>query len=300
MHVWGKKRDSLELNDVEKFHIDMLSMLQDRQMKFDKILVNIAMDDIDDTDLFNLLKEQIGRVIINKNVEYKVCQNNPKFGEFVTFKPYVFDRIGEDVDVFYSHFKGYSTYSIVKRKSFPERVVRYNEMYWSYIMYRYSLNMSDVQKNLKDNCTYFWAALKCKEDELSASYCKAYKDKLLKTIPELSKYIPGDTLIHSPGSFGWYNLKNIGEVLKDKPEVINVDAELLLKYDEGCSNMCTHFCELYLTLFLDENKCYYFNDYSDDIKKTNVPLYITAYASKKFGRELLRDFEKYLMDVGLI
>ena len=23
MHVWGKKRETLELNDVEKFHIDL-------------------------------------------------------------------------------------------------------------------------------------------------------------------------------------------------------------------------------------------------------------------------------------
>ena len=56
IHVWGKKRDSLELNQVEKFHIDMLRTFQNQQKKFDKILINIALDDIDDMNLFNFLK----------------------------------------------------------------------------------------------------------------------------------------------------------------------------------------------------------------------------------------------------
>lgn len=300
MHVWGKKRDTLELNDVEKFHIDMLSMLQDRQMKFDKILVNIAMDDIEDTDLFNLLKSQIDRVIINKNVEYKMCKNEPDKGEYVTFKPYVFDRIGENVDVFYSHFKGYSSYFIVNRKSYPKRVSWYNEMFWSYIMYRYSLNMNDVKKNLKNNSTYFWTILKCKDDEYNGDYYKAYRDKLLHTVPELSKYITDNTLHHSPGSFGWYNLKNIGKSLADKPEVRNSVDKIMFEENSGHTNLCTHFCELYLTLFLDEKECYSVNDYNDVFKGMTVPMYVTAYTSKKFGRELLQDFEKYLMDVGLI
>ena len=27
MHVWGRKRDSLELNGVEKFHLDMMKKM---------------------------------------------------------------------------------------------------------------------------------------------------------------------------------------------------------------------------------------------------------------------------------
>ena len=57
IHVWGKKRDTLELNDVEKFHLNVLKLFQDRQNKFDKILINIALDDINDLKLFNFLKD---------------------------------------------------------------------------------------------------------------------------------------------------------------------------------------------------------------------------------------------------
>ena len=57
IHVWGKKRDTLELNQVEKFHIDMLRTFQDQQRKFDRILVNIALDDVNNLELFEFLKK---------------------------------------------------------------------------------------------------------------------------------------------------------------------------------------------------------------------------------------------------
>ena len=38
MHVWGKKRDILKLNLVEKFHLDMLKTFQDQQKKFDELM----------------------------------------------------------------------------------------------------------------------------------------------------------------------------------------------------------------------------------------------------------------------
>ena len=123
MHVWGQKRDVLELNDIEKFHIDMLRMFQSQQKKFDKILINIALYDVNDMNLFNFLKEKISEVLVNDNVEFKYCQNDPNKGEYVTFRPYVFDRIGEDVNVFYSHFKGYATHVSLIKESFPVRVV---------------------------------------------------------------------------------------------------------------------------------------------------------------------------------
>ena len=71
MHVWGKKRDTLELNQVEKFHIDMLRTFQDQQKKFDRILVNIALDDVNNLELFEFLKKEIGSVLVNDNVEVK-------------------------------------------------------------------------------------------------------------------------------------------------------------------------------------------------------------------------------------
>ena len=144
MHVWGKKRDTLELNQVKKFHIDMLRTFHDQQKKFDKILINIALDDVNDLKLFDFLKGEIRKVLVNNNVEFRYCQNDPIKGEYVTFRPYVFDRIGEDVDIFYSHFKGYGSCVTVYRESFPMRIVDLCEMFWTYIMYKYSLNMKDV------------------------------------------------------------------------------------------------------------------------------------------------------------
>ena len=300
IHVWGKKRDTLELNEVEKFHIDMLRMYQEQQKKFDKILVNIAMDDIDDTRLFDFLCKEIDKVIVNKNVEYLFCQNDIKLGEYVTFRPYVFDRIGEDVDVFYSHFKGYNSYFISNRESFPMRVASLSEMFWSYIMYRYSLDMNDVKKNLKNKSVYFWFILKCTGDESNISYYKLYQNKLQNIIPELSKYISDDYLKHSPGSFGWYNLKNIDKALKDKSLVKDVTNEELLSSDDGKSNLCTHFSEAYLLQFLDDKDCYSVKDYNEEMKKINVPLYVILYPSKMFGKEYIKDFEKYLIENGLM
>ena len=65
MHVWGKKRDVLELTWVEKFHIDMLRLFQNQQKKFDKILISIALDDVNDLKLFDFLKGEISKVLVN-------------------------------------------------------------------------------------------------------------------------------------------------------------------------------------------------------------------------------------------
>ena len=135
IHIWGKKRDNLELNNIEKFHIDMLKQYKEQIKSFDKILVNIALDDINDLELFNFLQGKLEQVLINDNVEYKYCQNESLLGEYVTFRPYVFDRIGEDVNIFYSHFKGYGSCIHIYTESFQNRIVGLCELFWTYIMY---------------------------------------------------------------------------------------------------------------------------------------------------------------------
>lgn len=301
MHVWGKKRDTLELNEVEKFHIDMLRLFQDQQKKFDKILINIALDDINDTRLFNFLKSKISEVIVIKNVEFWFCQNDPKKGEYVTFRPYVFDRIGEDVDIFYSHFKGYRTFFKIYKESFPMRVVDLCEMFWSYIMYRYSLNMKDVEKRLKNSSVYCWFVLKNKEDEHNIEYYNGYQQALQSGDDKLKEYIADDLHKHSPGSFMWYNMKNIGESLKDKPEITSITTDYLEEHSiEGKFNLCTHFCELYLMQFLKESECYGAKDFNEEMHNMVGTLYTKIYPLKKIGREFIKDFEKYLIDNELI
>ena len=85
----------------------------------------VLLDDVNDLKLFGFLKGEISKVLVNDNVEFRYCQNDPIKGEYVTFRPYVFDRIGEDVDIFYSHFKGYGTSVTVYKESFPMRIVDY-------------------------------------------------------------------------------------------------------------------------------------------------------------------------------
>lgn len=193
IHVWGRKRKGLQLTDVEKFHINMLKMYQDQQKKFDKISIHIALEDVGDTAIYELLKNEIDKVIVIKNVEYWLSLQNPELKDLTTFKAYVSERIGEDVNVFYSHFKGYGTSFKPEKESYPIRVVQLCEMFWSYIMYRYSLTNWDlVEDKLKDHSVFCWYA--------SNKQC--------------------------PGRFAWYNLKRLGDVLETKSDVTDIIGNL--------------------------------------------------------------------------
>ena len=301
MHVWGKKRDTLELNQVEKFHLDILKTFQDQQKKFDRILVNIALDDVNDLRLFEFLKKEIGSVLVNDNVEFRYCQNDPIKGEYVTFRPYVFDRIGEDVDIFYSHFKGYGTSVTVYKESFPMRIVDLCEMFWAYIMYNYSLNMKDVEKNLKKNSTYGWYMMRNKEDRHCIGFYDDYHNCLQEGDERFKEYVADDLHKHYPGSFAWYNMKNIGKSLKDKPLITSVTDEYLLRQSVGKDvGLCTHFCEVYLMNFLKEDECYSVNDFDEQICNMSNTMYTELYPAKTVAREHLKGFEKYLIENGLI
>ena len=301
MHVWGKKRDTLELNQVEKFHLDMLKTFQNQQKKFDKILINIAIDDVNNLELFEFLKKEIGSVLVNDNVEFRYCQNDPIKGEYVTFRPYVFDRIGEDVDIFYSHFKGYGTSVTVYKESFPMRIVDLCEMFWAYIMYKYSLNMKDVEKNLKKNSTYGWYMMRNKEDRHCIGFYDDYHNCLQEGDERFKEYVADDLHKHYPGSFAWYNMKNIGKSLKDKPLITSVTDEYLLRQSVGKDvGLCTHFCEVYLMNFLKEDECYSVNDFDEQICNMSNTMYTELYPAKTVAREHLKGFEKYLIENGLI
>ena len=301
MHVWGKKRDTLELNQVEKFHLDMLKTFRDQQKKFDKILINIALDDVNDLKLFDFLKGEISKVLVNNNVEFMYCQNDPIKGEYVTFRPYVFDRIGEDVDIFYSHFKGYGTSVTVYKESFPMRIVDLCEMFWAYIMYNYSLNMKDVEKNLKKNSTYGWYMMRNKEDRHCIGFYDDYHNCLQEGDERFKEYVADDLHKHYPGSFAWYNMKNIGKSLKDKPLITSVTDEYLLRQSVGKDvGLCTHFCEVYLMNFLKEDECYSVNDFDEQICNMSNTMYTELYPAKTVAREHLKGFEKYLIENGLI
>ena len=269
MHVWGKKRDTLELNWVEKFHLDMLKTFQEQQKKFDRILVNIALDDINDQNLFEFLKKEIGSVLFNDNVEFRYCQNDPIKGEYVTFRPSVFAM----------------------------RVIDLCEMFWAYIMYEYSLNMKDVEKNLKKKSTYGWYMMRNKEDRHCIGFYDDYHNYLQEGDGRFKEYVADDLHKHYPGSFAWYNMKNIGKSLKDKPLITSVTDEYLFKKNVS---LYTHFCEIYLMNFLNEDECYSVNDFDEQLHNMSNTMYTELYPAKTVAREHLKGFEKYLIENNII
>ena len=302
IHVWGKKRDTLTLTNAEKFHIDMLKLFQDQQKEFDRIIINIALDDINDMNLFDFLKEEIGKVIVNENVEFKYCQNDKSLCEYVTFRPYVFDRIGEDVNVFYSHFKGYNSFFNLNKESYPVRVTEMCEMFWSYIMYRYSLNIEDVKKHLDDHCLYCWYVMKCDTDNINLGYYKKYQEYIQSGNESVFKASVEDSdNKHSPGGFMWYNLKRLDKILESKPFIKNISTDYILEQSQKhVVGLCTHFSELYLMNYLPGEECYSVKDYNNEILGLEGTLYTGLYPSKKIAREFIPDFEKYLIDNELI
>lgn len=304
IHIWGKKRETLELTSVESFHLDMLRKYRDQHNKFDLVRVNIAMDELEDKKLFSMLKKEVKSAINNKNIEFTCCQNNAKLGEYVTWKPLVYDRIGEDVRVFYSHFKGYRSYIDIIRSSYPARVVDLCEMFWSYMMYNCSMDFDDVQEKFDSGkSVYCWFVLKCKYDNLDKtldSYYITYQETLNAYEPKLRENWADDLAKHSPGSFVWYDLKNIGESLKDRPLVTSITDDFLFKVSNEKCGLFTHFCELFLMQFLKEDECYSVNEYGDEWQKLKNNLYLLLYPAKTVGRELIDDFEEYLIDKQLI
>ena len=174
IHIWGKDRECLELTNQEKFHMYMIKNCD--HSIFDKVLINIAMDNVYNKKLFKLLKNELLNIFSDVNeVDIRKCKNDEMLCEYVTFKPYVFDRIGEDVRIFYSHFKGYiSNVVLVNETAYPIRNLILNEYYWSYLMYRMSLDKEYVDE-MKESL-----------DKGKDIYCWCYLDEsnLDYTIPE--------------------------------------------------------------------------------------------------------------------
>ena len=256
IHIWGKERDGLELTPQEKFHMDMIRNYD--HSIFDKVLINIAMYDINDENLFEFLKNKLLDLFSDiKEVDIRRCQNDRLLSEYVTFRPYVWDRIGEDVRIFYSHFKGYaSNVQLLGEYAYPKRNITINEYYWSYLMYRMSLSKEYINEMVmsfdsgKD--VYCWCLLDGSNLDYiyipdEGDYYTAFFRGIEENAPNVKKYYNDECMqIHSPGSFLWYDMKNIynhigEEVLRE----ISLDSDMLK------SVLSTrHYCELYIWRFL--------------------------------------------------
>jgi hypothetical protein len=307
IHIWSKEREELKLTPQEKFHIDMIKSYD--HSIFDKVLINIAMYDINDLSLFEFLKKELLEVFSDvKEVDIRKCQNDRLLCEYVTYRPYVWDRIGEDVRIFYSHFKGYiSNVRILGECAYPERNMLLNEYYWSYLMYRMSLGEEYIDEMKKSFDTgkdvYCWCLL----DESNLDYIYIPEDGdyytsffkgIEKNVPNITKFYKSMT-IHSPGSFVWYDMKNIYNHIGES--VIN---EICLD-DKMLKNVGStiHYCELYIWRFLDiENiqEQTYINNMRQQFYSIRNSSYTQMYCSKKICCKYIKDFEKYIIHNKLI
>lgn len=307
IHIWGKEREKLKLTPQEKFHIDMIKRYD--HSIFDKVLINIAMYDINDLSLFEFLKKELLEVFSDvKEVDIRKCQNDRLLCEYVTYRPYVWDRIGEDVRIFYSHFKGYiSNVRILGECAYPERNMVLNEYYWSYLMYRMSLSEEYIDEMKKSFDTgkdvYCWCLL----DESNLDYIYIPEDGdyytsffkgIEENVPNITKFYKSMT-IHSPGSFVWYDMKNIynhiGESVINK---ISLDDDMLKNVGSTI-----HYCELYIWRFLDiENikEQTYINNMRQQFYSMRNSSYTQMYCSKKICCQYIKDFEKYIIHNKLI
>ena len=308
IHIWGKRRERLEFTQQEKFHIDMIKKYD--HTIFDKVLVNISMDDIDDISLFNFFKSEILDLFSDvKNVDIRKCQNDYILCEYVTFRPYVFDRIGEDVRIFYSHFKGYiSNVQMKGEYSYPERNIIINEYYWSYLMYRMSLDKEYIDEMKKSfdsgKDIYCWCLLdKSNLDYINipeeGDYYTAFFRGIEKNVPNIKDfYVNGDEDVHSPGSFVWYDMKNIHKHIDYNIGNISLDKDMLK------SVFATrHFCELFIWRFIKlENiqQQTFINNIRKQFSDIRNSSYTQLYCSKKICHKYIKDFDEYIIQNKLI
>ena len=306
IHIWGKDRECLELTNQEKFHIHMIKNCD--HTIFDKVLINIAMDNVYNKRLFKLLKSELLNIFSDVNeVDIRKCKNDFMLCEYVTFRPYVWDRIGEDVRIFYSHFKGYiSNVQLIGDSPYPKRNLIINEYYWSYLMYRMSLDKEytnemkqsfDIGKDI-----YCWCFLDESNLEYTIvpgmdDYYTQFFSGIEENVPDIKKYYESMS-IHSPGSFVWYDMKNIYSHIGSFVDKLNLDSDMLKSVGST-----RHFCELFIWRFLKiENiqEQTFINNMRKQFSSIRNSSYTQLYCSKKICHKYIKDFDKYIIQNKLI
>ena len=309
IHIWCKERECMEFTPQEKFHIDMIRRYD--HSIFDKVLINIAMYDINDESLFNFLKNGLLDIFSDvKDVDIRKCQNDRMLCEYVTFRPYVWDRIGEDVRIFYSHFKGYvSNVHILGDIPYPKNNFIINEYYWSYLMYRMLLGeeyVGEMKKSFDDGKdVYCW----CVFDESNLEYIYIPEEgdyyttffrPIEEKVPSIKNFYVNKSMFnHSPGSFVWYDMKNIYNHMGESVyKAISLSDDIIKS--TGAS---IHFCELYIWRFLN-NENIQEQTFINNIKKQFIDIrnniYTQIYCGKKVCHKYIKDFNEYIIQNKLI
>ena len=307
IHIWGKERDVLGFTPQEKFHIDMIKSYD--HSIFDKVLINIAMHNFNDDDLFNFLKTELLNVFCDvKEVDIRRCQNDMYLCEYVRFRPYVWDRIGEDVRIFYSHFKGYISNVRVLNNTYPKRNMIINEYYWSYLMYRMSLDEEyiDEMKQSFDSgkdvycwCLFDETNLKFIPIPKEGDYITSFFRGIEENAPNIKNFYSKESMfIHSPGSFVWYDMKNIYNHIGSFLDDISLEGDMWRSVGST-----RHYCELYIWRFLNiENiqEQTFINNMKSQFIDIENGIYTKIYYSKKICHKYIKDFDRYIIQNKLI
>jgi hypothetical protein len=118
-----------------------------------------------------------------------------------------------------------------------------------------------------------------------------------ENVPDIKKYYEGMP-IHSPGSFVWYDMKNIYSHIGSFVDKLNLDSDMLKSVGST-----RHFCEFFIWRFLKiENiqEQTFINNMRKQFSSIRNSSYTQLYCSKKICHKYIKDFDKYIIQNKLI
>jgi hypothetical protein len=131
------------------------------------------------------------------------------------------------------------------------------------------------------------------------NYYTLYFRGIEKNVPNIANfYVKDSDVIHSPGSFVWYDMKNIYGHIGNILDIISLDSDILKSSDSA-----THYCELYIWRFLNiENiqEQTFINNIRNEFRNIRNSPYTQLYCSKKICYKYIKDFDKYIIQNKII
>jgi hypothetical protein len=133
------------------------------------------------------------------------------------------------------------------------------------------------------------------KDNFYTSYFRSVE----KNVPYINEYyFGGNMYVYSPGSFVWYDLKNIYNHIGCILDKISLNDNILIS---SCA--ASHFCELYIYRFLNiENikEQSIINNMRNQYSSIRNSPYTKLYCSKNICKEYIKDFDKYIIQNKII
>lgn len=144
IHWFVQDRETLKLTDTEKHHFLKIREYANQINEFSEIVFSIVINDMRKTKLIEFIKSAIYENINSKRITIDVNKNNPKIGEYITFKKYILEDLDSDKFILYTHFKG------VYRNTVSGGISVNNENKWVDLLYDIVFNKCDNSKILNN------------------------------------------------------------------------------------------------------------------------------------------------------